>query len=72
MVSLRRPTRKVHAAMRSRLIQETELALTMGILFPETVRRIPTVEAGKGVFKPAYAMRFWQEALQLDEADFAA
>ena len=57
---------------RQRMIAETELALLVGLRFPNRVRRIPTVEAGRGVFHPAFAARFWADVLQIAPAELAA
>ena len=62
----------VYAALRKRIIHETELALALGLQFPERMPRIPTVEVGNGEFHPAFAAQYWQEVLGMDEAEFAA
>jgi len=66
MVSL--PAEKVSSfvAMRRRLIRETEIALTLGLLYPEHGQRIPTIEVGKGAFHPDLVARFWNRVLGLD------
>jgi hypothetical protein len=51
------------------MIAETELALLIGLRFPERMPRIPTVEAGKETFPTELAARFWAEALGIDAAD---
>ena len=58
--------------MRKRMIAETELAILIGLRFPDRARRIPTVEAGRGVFHPRFAARFWAEVLQIAPAELAA
>jgi hypothetical protein len=57
----------VYGILRSRIIKETEQALALGLQFPERTRRIPTIETGNGEFQPAFAARYWQEVLDLDE-----
>ena len=54
--------------LRKRILEETELAILIGLQFPERAVRIPTVEAGTGSFDPDFSARFWQELLELDEA----
>ncbi len=56
------------ATLRKRMIAETELALLIGLRFPERMPRIPTVEAGKETFPAEFAARFWAEALGIDMA----
>ncbi len=53
-------------AFRRRLIAETELALLVGLAFPERSRRIPTMEVHAGRFHPQFAIRFWEQALDMD------
>lgn len=60
------------AAMRRRIIRETETALTIGLLSPSSTPRIPIIEVGAGVFDPVFAARYWNAVLELDEADSAA
>ena len=54
------------ATWRRRVIHETELALHLGLRFPERVPRIPTIEVGKGEFDPMMSGRVWEEALAVD------
>ncbi len=58
--------------LRQRMIAETELAILVGLRFPARVQRIPTVEAGRGVFHPRFAVRFWADVLQIDPAELTA
>ena len=60
------------AALRRRLIRETEIALAIGFRFPEKMPRIPTIEVGKGSFHPTFSEDFWKNALDIDEDDIAA
>ena len=62
---------KGYAEMRRRMIEETELALFIGLCFPERVQRIPTMEVGGARFHPTFAARFWQDVLDLDEPEIA-
>ena len=48
-----------------KMIQETEVALTYGLRFPDRVPRIPTIEVGCGSFHPQFAERFWNEQLEI-------
>ncbi len=59
-------------AWRDRLIAETELALLVGLRFPERVPRIPFVVAGTGEFDPDFALQFWAEALDVDESELTS
>ena len=67
MVRLRRRKTDAYAALRKRMIRETELALTIGFRFPNRVPRIPTVEVGHGTFHSTFAAQFWEGVLELDE-----
>jgi len=58
-------------SLRARMIRETELALLVGLQFPERTVRIPTLEVGKGTFRPVFAARFWQQTLGLKAASAA-
>ena len=60
-----------YGQIRRRMIEETELALFVGLQFPEHAQRIPTMEIGEGRFHPAFAARFWQEVLDLNEREVA-
>lgn len=61
-------------AMRRRMIEETELALYVGLQMPQRSVRIPTIQCGCGEFDADFAARFWQEVLSLgddfDRCDF--
>ena len=46
--------------LRKRMLAETELAILIGLQFPERAVRIPTVEAGTDRFDPEFSARFWQ------------
>ena len=63
--------RDVYAALRTRLVRETELALALGFKFPDRNPRIPTVEVGKGVFSPDFAARYWRDVLGVDFDEIA-
>ena len=71
MRSHRRSTNAL-AALRERMIAETELGLLIGLKFPQRLPRIPTVEAGTGTFSREFAAGFWSEALGLDIEELAA
>jgi hypothetical protein len=60
------------AALRRRLIKETEIALLYGLRFPDRHARIPTVEVGHGEFDPAFAAQWWADAIGLDGETMAA
>ena len=72
MVLFRRVKEDPYAALRKRMIRETEVALAVGFQFPERVQRIPVVEVGHGTFTATFATEFWKEALDLDEAAMEA
>ncbi len=57
--------------LRRRLVRETEAALLYGLRFPDRVERIPTVEAGRSRFHPAFAARWWAQTLSLGASGFA-
>lgn len=59
-------------AWHDRLIAETELALFVGLRFPQRVPRIPTLEVGTGEFDPQFSLRFWSETLGIDEAELTS
>ena len=62
----RRFRKDAYAAMRKRLIRETEAALHYGLTFPERSPRIPTVRVGCGTFRADYARDWWQSTLDID------
>ena len=66
MVLFRRVREDPYAALRRRMIRETEIALAVGFQFPERVQRIPVVEVRHGTFTPTFATQFWQKVLELD------
>ncbi len=51
--------------LRCRMIRETEVALLYLLRCGDEARRIPTVEAGKGVFHPTFATQYWSDRLGL-------
>lgn len=53
-------------AIRSRFIRETEIALFIGLRFPERFPRIPAVRVGGGGFSRAFADQFWFDVLGLE------
>ncbi|UCC30588.1 MAG: hypothetical protein JSU86_20630 [Phycisphaerales bacterium] len=59
-------------ALRKRMIAETELALLVGLRFPDRMPRIPTMEVGSGRFHPDFATRYWSQTLEVDMAELAA
>jgi len=59
-------------ALRKRMIAETELALLVGLRFPERAPRIPAMRVGTGTFRPEFAARFWAEALGIDMTELAS
>jgi hypothetical protein len=61
-----------YAAMRRRMIAETELAVLIGLRFPDRMPRIPMMEVGRGSFHPKFAADFWAEALGIDAGELAA
>lgn len=61
-----------YAAMRRRMIAETELAVLIGLRFPDRMPRIPTMEVGRGMFHAKFAGDFWAEALGIDAGELAA
>ena len=64
--------RASYQAIRRRMIGETELALMIGLRFPDRVRRIPTMEVGTGRFHPRFARQFWSETLGVDLDEFSS
>ncbi len=52
--------------LRRRMIRETEVALLHLLRCGDEARRIPTVEAGRGVFHPSFAAQYWSDRLGLD------
>lgn len=60
-----KPRRPSPDQLRLRMIQETEIALFVGMHAPRNSIRIPTVQAGKGTFEADYAVRSWRGALGL-------
>ncbi len=69
MIRIRRSLADKYAALRKRMIRETEIALLIGFRFPKRMPRIPTVEVGHGRFQPDFADQFWQDALELSDAE---
>lgn len=60
-----------YAKMRRRMLDETELALYIGLRFPERMRPIPIMEVGAARFHPSFVAAFWEDVLDLDETDLA-
>ncbi len=58
-----KPALSTYDELRAKIIHETELALLMGLLHPESVPRIPMVEVGKGAFSREFAHEFWLDAV---------
>ncbi len=58
-----RGKKQSHVDLRQRLIRETELALYIGLRFPERVPRIPFVKIGTGSFDPQVAEEYWENML---------
>lgn len=56
-----KPALSTYDELRAKIIHETELALLMGLLHPESVPRIPMVEVGKGEFSREFADEFWRD-----------
>jgi hypothetical protein len=67
----RRKKHESYDEMRKRLIAETELALLYGLRFPERTKRIPRLISGTGTFHPSISVRFWAEALGMEESEVA-
>jgi hypothetical protein len=59
----RRVKEEAYAALRKKIIRETETALLYGVLFPERVPRIPVVEVGTARFHPEFARQWWDQVL---------
>ena len=62
----RRLRQQTYDVLRCRMIRETEVALLHLLRCGDATPRIPTVEAGKGVFHPTFATRYWSDRLGLD------
>ncbi len=56
---------QTYDVLRRRMIRETEVALLHLLRGGDEALRIPTVEAGKGVFHPTFATQHWSERLGL-------
>jgi len=65
-MQFRRLRQLSYEVLRRRMVRETEVALLHWLRCPEEAPRIPTVEAGKGVFHPHFAARYWADRLGLD------
>lgn len=57
-----------YAAMRRRMIRETEFALLVGLSSKRTPR-IPAVEVGRASFSRTFAAAFWEQVLEISPAD---
>jgi|GEM_PF-1591289 len=66
MIRIRRSWERGLDRMRLRMIRETEIALAIGLRFPDRAIRIPTMEVGVGSFDPTYADRFWADVLETE------
>ncbi len=66
-------TRKVdsYTRLRLKMMRETELALLIAAKFPQRIKRIPTIEVGRGTFHATDAAKFWQEALELTDEELS-
>lgn len=51
------------AAFRRKLIAETELAILIGLTFPDRAPRIPRIEVGTGSFARRFSVQFWADTL---------
>ena len=58
--------------LRKRMIAETELALLIGLRFPDRMPRIPTMEVGSGRFHPDFAAQYWSQTLDVDVGELEA
>ncbi len=63
MIRIHKFKDQVYDRIRRRMIRDTEIALSVGFLYPDRAIRIPTLEVGCGEFHPDYAARFWSELL---------
>ena len=63
MIRIHKLKDQVYDRIRRRMIRETEIALYVGFLYPDRAIRIPTLEMGRGEFRPNYAAWFWSELL---------
>lgn len=57
-----------YAAMRRRMIRETELALLVG-LTSNKQPRIPTIVVGKGSFPRSVSESFWEQLLEVSDVE---
>ncbi|MCC7290626.1 MAG: hypothetical protein IT449_01030 [Phycisphaerales bacterium] len=64
-----KPALSTYDELRAKIIHETELALLMGLLHPESVPRIPMVEVGKGTFSRDFAREFWRDAAGIEDPE---
>lgn len=73
----RRAKEEAYATLRRHMIRETEAALLYGILFPDRVPRIPTVEVSRATgdaglkraapaFDPQFSEKWWELVLAGD------
>lgn len=63
MILIHKLKDQVYDRIRRRMIRETEIALSVGLMYPDRAIRIPTLEIGRGAFHPDYTARFWSELL---------
>ena len=60
------------AAVRRRMIRETEEALLAALVSKERVPPIPMMEVGYGKFRPEFAEMYWKHTLGLTDEQWAA
>ncbi len=60
-----RPSLSGYDELRRRIMRETEAALLIGLRFPHTFHRIPTVEVGTAEFSREFASEYWESLLGL-------
>jgi len=51
------------AAIRARMIRETEVFLELGLREPSRQVLIPAIPVGRGRFRPGFAQTFWAQVL---------
>ncbi len=59
----RGPEHESWAAIRRRMIRETEAFLEEGLLHADRYRRIPAIPVGKGGFPRGFSDVFWSQML---------
>lgn len=63
MIGVPRPDLEDWAAIRRRMLRETEAFLEDALLHPENRIVIPTIRVGEGEFAPGRAALFWSQVL---------